>query len=137
MKDGASMMEKLSRFMTGRYGIDQFNVALVIVSVIISFVTNLINIPFLSLISLAIVGYAFYRSLSKNISHRQKENNSFLKVWTPVQKWFKIKTKAFKERDSYKYFKCPNCRQQLRAPKGRGKIKITCQKCHKEFTKKV
>lgn len=70
-------------------------------------------------------------------TQRQKEYYSFLKVWTPLQKWFRIRRTAFRERKTYKYFKCPNCRQQLRAPRGRGKILVTCQRCHKQFNQKT
>ena len=38
---------------------------------------------------------------------------------------------------TYRYFKCPECKQKMRAPKGRGKIKVTCKHCHTQFVKKV
>ena len=37
----------------------------------------------------------------------------------------------------YAIFKCPNCKQKLRAPRGRGKIQVTCSKCRTQFIKKV
>ena len=43
----------------------------------------------------------------------------------------------FKERNTYKYFRCPQCKQKLRAPRGRGKIQVTCQKCHHVFQTKT
>ena len=36
----------------------------------------------------------------------------------------------------YSYFRCPQCGQQLRVPRGRGKISITCPKCGHQFIKK-
>lgn len=33
----------------------------------------------------------------------------------------------------YKVIDCPNCKTRLRVPKGKGKIKITCQKCSNAF----
>jgi ribosomal protein L37AE/L43A len=41
------------------------------------------------------------------------------------------------QRKTYAIFKCPSCKQKLRAPKGRGKIQVTCSKCHNQFIKKV
>ncbi len=37
----------------------------------------------------------------------------------------------------YKYFNCPNCNQKVRVPKGKGKIEITCPKCHTSFIRKT
>ena len=42
----------------------------------------------------------------------------------------------FALRKTYRYFSCPHCRQQVRVPKGRGKISITCPKCGTQFIKK-
>jgi len=33
----------------------------------------------------------------------------------------------------YSVVNCPNCNSRLRVPKGKGKIKITCQKCKSGF----
>ena len=35
----------------------------------------------------------------------------------------------------HRYFKCPNCGQQLRVPKGKGKLNITCRNCGVSFEK--
>lgn len=37
----------------------------------------------------------------------------------------------------HKYFLCPNCKQTVRVPRGRGQITITCPKCKQKFDKKV
>ena len=42
-----------------------------------------------------------------------------------------------RDRKNYVYFKCPTCKQLLRAPKGRGKIRVTCSRCTSKFEKKV
>ena len=42
----------------------------------------------------------------------------------------------FKQRKDYHYYRCPKCGQQLRVPRGRGKISITCPKCGNQFIKK-
>ena len=107
--------------MYGRYGTDELNLVLMILGIIVMFLSRIFWFW-----PLAMISYALY-----------KEYYSFLKVWTPVQKWFRIKKTAFRERKQYKYFRCPGCRQQLRAPRGRGKILVTCQRCHKQFKQKT
>lgn len=130
-------LEKLRRFMYGRYGGDSLNFALLVFGLIFAFFSSVTGFWPLNALSYALYFYAIFRILSKNIPARQKEYYTFLKVWTPVQKWFRIKKTAFLERKQYKYFRCPNCRQYLRAPRGRGKILVTCQRCRKEFNQKT
>lgn len=136
-KGGISMLQKLAKFMMGRYGSDHLNTVLLVSALVLSLVLSLFSYSILLLIPYALMGYALFRTFSKNINARRKEYYTFLKFYTPFMQWFKLKKQIFSQRKMYKYFKCPNCKQQLRAPKGRGKIKVVCQKCHKEFEKKV
>lgn len=122
-------------FMYGRYGFDQLSIALMMVGVVLSFFGS-------TFIVLAIIPYAFYifalyRCFSRNIYARQKELGVFMKFWRPITQWFSFQKRKFADRKYYKYFKCPNCKQSLRAPKGRGQIMVTCQKCKKQFSTKV
>ncbi len=139
LKGGRSMLNKLARFMMGRYGTDKLNIVLCIITVILSLIFSLIpgNLFFLNLVNTAFLVYVVFRTLSRNITARRKELYSFLKFYTPIENWMKFKITVFSNRKTYKYFTCPNCKQQLRAPRGRGKIRVTCQKCHKDFEKKV
>ena len=130
-------MDKLRRFMYGRYGSDRLNFALLVCGLILALLASILGFSPLNLLSYALYIYAIFRMFSKNIPARQKEYYAFLKVWTPLQKWFRIKKTAFLERKQYKYFRCPNCRQYLRAPRKRGKILVTCQRCRKEFNQKT
>lgn len=127
----------MQEFMYGRYGTDKLNLVLIGIGFIISIFGQLFSFYPLVIISYIFYGYSIYRMFSKNISARQKELYSFLKVWNPIVKWFKMRKTIFQNRKTYKYFKCPNCKQWLRAPRGRGKIQIDCQKCKKQFIKKV
>lgn len=130
-------LRKLQEFMYGRYGGDTMNTVLLISGLVVSILGQLFNLTVLVLIAYVFYGYSIFRILSKNIYARQKELYSFMKIWTPVQKWYKMRVMIWKDRKNYRYFKCPNCGQYLRAPKGRGKIEVTCQKCRKQFIKKV
>ena len=138
MKVGVNVfLKKLQGFMYGRYGSDKLCLVLLIAGMVISLIGSFTGLIALTMISYIFYGYALYRMLSKNTTARQKEYYSFLKVWTPITKWFKMRKTIFDNRKTYHYFRCPNCKQWLRAPKGKGKIQVTCQKCRKEFMKKV
>ena len=47
------------------------------------------------------------------------------------------KKKQQKKDPNYTFFTCPKCKQELRAPKGKGKILVTCQNCGEKFEQKV
>lgn len=123
--------------MYGRYGSDSLNLFLLILGLILAFTLQFTGLWPLMLIPYAVYGYAIFRMFSKNIAARQKEYFSFLKVWTPVKNWFKMKRMALRDHRQFKYFKCPNCHQTLRAPRGHGKILVTCQRCKKQFNQKT
>lgn len=91
----------------------------------------------LVLLSYVAILFTLFRALSKNIPARQKELAVFLRFWSPVKNWGILQKRKYRERKAYKYFKCPSCRQNLRAPRGRGKITVTCQKCHNQFISKT
>lgn len=129
-------MQRLQRFLYGRYGTDKFNLFMLVATIVLTFLGAIFFRPLYWLSEIILI-YVLFRSLSKNISARQRENRAFLKMWMPVENWFRLQKRRFAERKSYKYFKCPCCKQQLRAPKGRGKIEVTCQKCRKVFQTKT
>lgn len=44
--------------------------------------------------------------------------------------------RMWKERKTTAFLKCPNCGQILSVPKGKGKIRVTCPKCHAKMETK-
>jgi len=130
-------MNWLKRFMLGRYGPDQLSVALLFLSLLLSIVffffpgtilRYIIYVPFIVFL---------FRVLSKNISRRRAENTKFLEFWNPIASWIGKKQYRLKDSRTHKYYSCPSCKQTVRVPKGKGKIKITCPKCKTEFIKKT
>ena len=122
--------------MQGRYGFDQLNMALVIVAFILSIVQMYVpagvGMAF-TIVSLILLGYALFRSFSKNIYGRNKENRGFMKIWNPIKNIFKPRPDA----KTHKHYSCPKCGQKMRVPKGKGKIMITCSNCGHKFAKKT
>jgi len=123
--------------MTGRYGTDQLSMALLILAVILTFTGSITNINVLAYLSYIPLGLCIYRILSKNATKRKMENYKFSILMSPVYSWSKKKLNMIKGSKMHRYFKCPYCKAQLRLPKGKGKIKISCPVCKKEFVKKT
>ncbi|MHC1747653.1 MAG: hypothetical protein AB9856_04585 [Cellulosilyticaceae bacterium] len=130
-------MDWLKKFMLGRYGFDQLGVGLMILAIILVFLTSIIQTPIISVLTYIPLIYCYFRVFSKNISKRRQENTYFLRYWNPIANKFKKLKARLKGMKTHRYYKCPNCHQELRVPKGRGNIKITCPKCQHTFSKRT
>ena len=73
----------------------------------------------------------------RNIQARYAENEKFMRWWRPVSNRIRGAQGRFADRKTHCYFKCPECGQRLRVPKGKGKIMITCPHCHTKFDRKT
>ena len=130
-------MDKLKHFMIGRYGIDQLSVALLIFSLVLSLLNGFIVSTILTIVDLGAIFLCYFRILSKNLYARQQENFKFLRIWHPVKNASLRKWNRLKGMKTHKYFKCPECKQTLRVPRGKGKVCITCPKCKHELHKRT
>ncbi len=130
------MREKLARFMYGRYGNDQLNRFLLIVSMVLVVITLFTGIDTFWYIGVVLITLTYLRMFSRKIQKRYAENQKYLKLMNPISGWFKLRIKHFKERKTHRFFKCPSCKQKVRVPKGKGNICITCPKCRTQFQKR-
>lgn len=142
-------MNRFRNFMYGRYGMDGLNVCLWVFALALMFVTMVFSfipaIPdFVSLIiravSTILLVITIFRSFSRNIGARQKENAAFMRVWNKARQSARRIKSAFKpkpDRKTHRYFKCPKCAQKVRVPRGKGKIAIKCPKCGEKFIRKT
>ena len=129
-------MKWFKRFMIGRYGSDQLSMALMGVWVFISILSRFIVNPAINIFYMIMPVIIFYRMFSRNISKRYQENIKFLRLWDPIKNKVRNKIQRVKDLKYYRYYKCSNCKQTLRVPRGKGKISITCPKCRKIMIKK-
>lgn len=138
----------VNRMMAGRYGSDQLSLALMVAYFLLILLANLTRLPLLSYLALGLLVWAFYRIFSRNISRRYRENAWFLARWRRVSGWFRQSSSRFEswrsktlyrmnDKKTHRYYRCPNCKNTLRVPKGKGKIMITCPVCRTEFIKKT
>ena len=128
-------MFRLRKFMSDRYGVDQYSMALLFLAAIIFVIIRILP---KGLQGLNILGYVplamyIYRALSKDIYKREQENYKYLRLKGVVFNNFKLTGKKMRELKAYKYFKCPQCSQKLRVPRRQGKITVTCPKCKMQF----
>lgn len=131
------IQQKLTRFMYGRYGQDPFGLFLLACSVLFVLLARIPNTWWFIFFAYALLIYFLFRVFSKKIENRRKENQFFLGIWYKIKTWVQRKKQTIQDRKYYKLFRCPKCKSKLRAPKGRGHIRVTCRQCGTVFDKKV
>ena len=125
----------LQRFMYGRYGNDQFNLFLIGTYLVLYLLFVLTGFAPLYWLSLVLIAYSLFRLLSRNPARRRSENARFLSIVNPVLRWLRLRRTIHRDKE-HRYFKCPNCGPQLRVPRGKGKITVTCRGCGASFQEK-
>ena len=128
--------DKFTNFMYGRYGVDQLSRFMLVVIFILCVLSLFIKGSFMSLLILVLIILTYYRMFSKNINKRYQENEAFLRRQFYVSEWWKKWKFRYQESRKYHIYRCPNCKQKVRVPRGRGRISIHCPKCGTDFIKK-
>ena len=141
-------MDFFNRFFIGRYGMDKMGGTLFWCGIICNILAWLLakfpiaNAIFLFL-SLLLYAYAIFRMLSRNFAARQRELAGYLRLKNKLkglsgrvrygnQKVVNLNA----ERKIFKHLTCPQCRQKLRVPRGKGCLRVTCKKCGCKFNAK-
>ncbi|MGN0708200.1 MAG: hypothetical protein ACI4JC_09395 [Faecalibacterium sp.] len=130
------MKEKLRRFMMGRYGTDALNQFLSVSSIVLLLIAIISRINLFTWLGLAVLIWCYYRTFSRNISKRTEENYKFYNMKESIESKFRALKGQWANRKVYHYYRCPQCRQKLRVPRGRGRIQISCPRCGTQFIKK-
>ena len=135
----AQLRQRTACFMAGRNGNDQFNFFLLIADVVLLLLASIFSRRLGGLLYplvLLLLGYSYFRMLSRNLYKRRTENERFLRLYGRVMSKLRLLKERWVQRRDYKFFTCPSCKAVMRVPKGHGKIKIVCRKCGNSFTGK-
>ena len=119
------------RMFIGRNGPDQLSLALMLLALVLSFVPW----TYMFVISLTLTGVAVWRMFSRNIDRRRRENFMLMKLVNNIKTcYYKLNARR-QQNKQYRIFKCPQCGQKLRVPRGKGKVAIKCSKCGNKLIK--
>ena len=136
------MKNKLQKFMSGRYGTDPLYRFLLLSAVVCVFIATLlserstIGLLFNAAAYLLLI-WAVFRIFSRNIEKRYLENLYYLEQVGAIRRKIRIRKEMHRQRKDFKFFVCPTCKTNLRVPKGKGKVNITCSKCGNRFQGKT
>ena len=159
------LAERYRQFMVGRYGSDQlsrFTMLLAFAMLILNMIFRTKTSLFYWLVWVFLL-LTYFRMFSRNIQKRYDENTRFLQLKEKVRGWFggrrggagaggrdsyqnysqayenarsEAPKNAMRSDREHRIFRCPNCDQRVRVPRGRGKIEITCPRCGHQFIKR-
>ena len=136
---------------------DSLNIFLLCIALVLFFLRS----TFTLLLAGGCIAIALVRCFSTDPNARNRENDRFRGFWdrmkmrSQAKKAQKVRTEAKAQRAKAKeakkaqkekkrqqkndtehvYFHCPKCNQEMRAPKGKGKILVTCKNCGEKFEK--
>lgn len=147
------MRDRFNRFMYGRYGNDDLNRVMMWGAVICAVLSIFIFPKFFTFLTYVLLISGIYRCMSRRQEDRFRENEAFMALKDRIMSRFGRRTYYTGNQSSYssgqksswytpkdktkKIFRCPNCKQKVRVPRGKGTIMITCPKCHTEFRKRT
>lgn len=130
------MKEKFNRFMAGRYGADELSRVMMFAAVAVMLINLFVRLEILNIVVVALIVIIYLRMFSKNIQKRYEENCKYYALKQRVLGFFGKQKNTAQDLKTNHIWKCPNCGQKIRIPRGRGKVIVTCPKCRHEFTKK-
>lgn len=127
--------ERLQQFMYGRYGMDGLGKFMSWTSIILLLCSILFGIDVLYFVSVALLVWCYFRMFSRNVQKRYQENCVYYRYVNIGKDFFKRQKSYIKQSKTHHIYKCPQCKQKIRIPRGKGKVAIRCQRCGTEFVK--
>ncbi len=119
--------------MIGRYGQDELGKFILSLALILLIINLFVKTASLSAAALVLIIYSYYRIFSRDVRARYAENKKFLTSLDPLRRKFFSSKNKYDNRKVYKYIKCPKCKFEMKVPKNKGKIRVTCKKCGEKF----
>lgn len=123
------------RFMHGRYGTDQLNNTMIVAYLVLYVLSIITRLAVFYWIALVFMFVTIFRAMSRQIDRRRAENAQFMRVARPLMSGCKHLRMRLRDKD-HRYFKCPHCKQQMRVPRGKGRITVHCRSCGATFEEK-
>ncbi len=144
----------MDEFMKDRYGADELTTTMGIAGMALALIGNLTGLSALLWAGLALAVIALARAFSKNRAARIRENEGYQAlvsriplvgplmagqqaapaasagVASDLKRQARTARTMWRDRKTKAFMKCPTCGTTLAVPKGKGKLIVTCPKCH-------
>ena len=127
----------LARFMTGRYGVDELYRASNALCLVLIVAGAFFSSPILNIALWMFMLWSIFRSFSKNIEKRRRENEKYLSLTRPLRKRFSRLERRIKNVKAFRFRTCPRCKAFIQMPRAKGKRLINCPRCNNEFEARI
>ena len=130
------MFNRLYAFMAGRNGFDRLGIISLVAAIVIKNIAWFFRgwlYGVANLLALVLFGYTAFRVLSRNVAKRREENYCLIRMFDTIRVRHADHQARRAQSKQYKFFTCPSCKNNLRVPRGKGKIQITCPRCGQRF----
>ena len=134
---GYMLSSRLAQFLYGRNGFDNLARTCNAVAILLLVINIFAQSTIIYFLWVAFFGYSIFRVYSKNIPKRYAENQKFMEITEVPRKYMKLVGLQWRDRSVSRFYICKCCHQQIRVPKGKGRIEIRCPKCGNRFIKKT
>ncbi len=126
-------------FMQGRIGLDELGAICAIAGTLAQVFANASNIVVLSWVAVALWLFTLMRALTPatySTSHSQRATSQSART-NKAQRLQQTAQKIWSERKEKRHWRCKTCGTILSVPRGLGKVRITCPKCHTTIERKA
>lgn len=125
--------DRMERFMSGRYGVDQLYYAMLVLCLVLMVVNIFVKSAVISVLAWAFLICIIFRSFSRSVYKRRMENERFLMLWNLAKAKCSLTIRRMKEIRTHRFRRCRHCKAVLRLPRKGGQHTVQCPRCHKEF----
>ena len=116
------LADKVNAFMADKNGFDDLGYAVIWIVVILDCIFMVTEVQVFHVLYLIGFAYWIFRVFSKNVEKRRAENLVY-------RKWINgIKARLTQNKD-YMFFTCSKCGANVRVPRRRGRVEVTCPEC--------
>lgn len=122
--------DTIRTFMWGRNGLDDLNKLILALLLLLDILAGIMQNKLLWGMFAAVSLLFFYRMFSKSLAERQMENNQYLKM-------VRVAKLRYELRREYRIFVCKGCGRNIRVPKGKGRVEITCPVCGSKIIRRT
>ncbi len=129
----------MRKFMQSRTGLDEINAICAIAGTMLQVCANATNILMLSWAAIALWLFVLMRALTPAI-HGAARSQGYATKQASANKAERMQQTARKiwsERKEKRHYRCKTCGTILSVPRGIGKVRVTCPKCHTTIERKA
>ena len=131
------LKEMMARFMSGRYGMDELYRASMALCVVLLIVNMFVKSPIVVFAAWIVMAYGMYRSFSRDIGKRSRENEKYLAASKGGRRKLSLAKRKIRGIRRYRYRSCPCCKAVIEMHLRKGTRTINCPRCHTEFETRI